>query len=122
MTILLIVANLAFFGWQLSFSGDEEFSASFPGVTERDVNSIEFGAVPYRLTHPGKDCSLGAQEVTATQAEAGVVCEGTEEFDEAVALTKLCLAAEASADREGEPLEPEAWYQAALHGVETPGL
>lgn len=38
-------------------------------------------------------------------------------FDEAVALTKLCLAAEASADREGEPLDPEAWYQAALRSA-----
>jgi predicted dehydrogenase len=37
-------------------------------------------------------------------------------FDEAVALTKLCLAAEASADHEGEPLDPEAWYQDALSG------
>jgi len=106
VTILLIVANLAFFGWQLSFSGDEEFSASFPGVTERDVNSIEFGAVPYRLTHPGEDCSLGAQEVTATQAEAGVVCEGTEEFDEAVALSE----SNPGSIPAPEPLDQAAWW------------
>jgi membrane associated rhomboid family serine protease len=88
VTVVLIAINIAFFGWQLSFSGSEELTPAYPGVTERDANSIEYGAIPYRLTHPGKDCALGARTVSATSAEPGVVCEGSPEYDEAVELSE----------------------------------
>jgi len=75
-------------------------------VTERDVNSIEYGAVPFRLTHPGDECALGAEEVSPGQAQPAVVCEGTEEFADAEVL---------AADNPGgipppEPLDQAAWW------------
>ncbi len=59
--MLLIVANMAVFAWQLSFSGDHASNPELRelGVPERDENTLEYGAIPYRLTHPGKDCAVG---------------------------------------------------------------
>ena len=110
MTLVLIAINIAFFVWQLSFSSDQDYSPDFPGVTERDVNSIEYGAVPFRLTNPGEDCSLGAQEVSPGQAEPAVVCEGTEE---------LAAAEELAVENPGgipppEPLDQAAWWLTIL--------
>jgi membrane associated rhomboid family serine protease len=78
VTVLLIVANIAVFAWQLSFSG----SSSSPelqgsGITERDENSLEFGAIPYRITHPGKDCAV--TQFSAVQGPE-IVCQGTSEY------------------------------------------
>jgi rhomboid family protein len=57
VTILLILANIAVFAWQLSFPSDQSSSASLAAaqISERDENALEYGAIPYRLTHPGKD-------------------------------------------------------------------
>jgi membrane associated rhomboid family serine protease len=73
VTVVLIVINLVVFGWQLSFSGDEASSPELQraGVSERDQNSVEFGAIPFRLTHPGRDCSIAPDS-------AQIVCEGTD--------------------------------------------
>ena len=59
--MLLIAANLAVFAWQLSFSGDHAANPELRqlGVPERDENTLEYGAIPYRLTHPGKECAVG---------------------------------------------------------------
>jgi membrane associated rhomboid family serine protease len=80
LTVILIAINIAVFGWQLSFSGSESSSAGLQtlGLTERDQNSIEYGAIPYRLTNPGDDCAAG---VISRQAE--IVCEGSESYNEA---------------------------------------
>jgi membrane associated rhomboid family serine protease len=48
------------------------------GLSEYDERVIELGAIPYRLTHPGKNCGV----VVATSAALDnvsdpVVCEGT---------------------------------------------
>ena len=57
VTVLLIAANLIVFGWQLSFSGSEESEeirrGGITGLSERDQVSIEYGAIPYRILHPG---------------------------------------------------------------------
>jgi membrane associated rhomboid family serine protease len=55
-------------------------------VSERAANSIEFGAIPDRLLHPGEECALGAEAVSTTQAEPVVVCRGTAEYRQATAL------------------------------------
>jgi membrane associated rhomboid family serine protease len=81
VTVLLIVANIAVFAWQLSFSGSEsspELEGS--GITERDENSLEYGAIPYRITHPGEGCAV--TQVSAAQAPE-IVCEGTREYRDA---------------------------------------
>jgi membrane associated rhomboid family serine protease len=86
VTVGLILACLAVFIWQLSFSSDTEFASSFPGISQRDGNTIEYGAIPYRLTHPGKECALGAVRVSVHEAEPAIVCQGTAEYREAKAL------------------------------------
>ena len=46
VTVGLIVACVAVFIWQLSFSADTEFSSSFPGVSERDAAPSNTGRSP----------------------------------------------------------------------------
>ncbi len=79
ITVALIVLNVIVFGWQLSFSSDEASSPALAdvGFSERDQNSIEYGAIPYRITHPGKDCDA------ARVSEPAVVCQGTADYREA---------------------------------------
>jgi membrane associated rhomboid family serine protease len=88
VTVALILACVAVFVWQLSFSDSEERSPDYPGVSERAANTIEYGAIPYRLLHPGTDCDLGAAAVSPTEAEPAVVCRGTPEYREAVELNR----------------------------------
>jgi membrane associated rhomboid family serine protease len=90
VTILLIVVNVAFFAWQLSYSGDAS-KQSDPGLKElglsaRDQNSIEYGAIPYRVLHPGDDCAAGATKNSDGNLQAAVVCEGTADYTEAQQL------------------------------------
>lgn len=86
VTIALIAICVAVFGWQLGFSDSEDFSPRFPGISERTANTVEYGAVPYRLLHPGEECALGAEQVAPGRAEPAVVCRGTEGYGEAVRL------------------------------------
>ena len=80
VTVLLILANLAFFVWQLTFSAEAESpeveGAGIQGLSERDQNSVEYGAIPYRVLNPGEDCAVGA----VSSDEADIVCEGTEQY------------------------------------------
>jgi membrane associated rhomboid family serine protease len=73
VTVALIALNVLVFGWQLLQPSD---TASTPqlarqGVSERDQVALEYGAIPYRITHPGSDC--GVAVAGATQE---VICEG----------------------------------------------
>jgi membrane associated rhomboid family serine protease len=83
LTVLLIALNVIVFGFELSWSQDPG-SASGPagelGATEYDVELIELGAIPYRITHPGENCGLGAP---ADGQAADIVCEGTSEYEQA---------------------------------------
>jgi membrane associated rhomboid family serine protease len=111
LTVLLIAANIAVFAWQLSFSTDRFSSpeASRLGVSERDENTFEYGAIPYRLTHPGKDCALGTV-VDGNQPRAEVVCQGTREYEQAEAL-----AAELGEQQAPfEPLDSPPWWGTLL--------
>src|ERR671918_2075430 len=86
LTVALIAINVAFFIWQLSYSGSVEEQPDPElqtlQISERDENSIEFGAIPYRVTHPGKDCGVGVISDKG-QPAAEIVCEGTSELREA---------------------------------------
>jgi membrane associated rhomboid family serine protease len=81
VTVLLIVVNVGVFFWQLSFSGSQEPAAlsraGISGLSERDEKSVQYGAIPYRVLHPGKDCAFG---VTRQSNEADVVCQGSPEY------------------------------------------
>jgi membrane associated rhomboid family serine protease len=99
VTVVLIAINIAVFGWQLSFSGSEASpelqDAGIEVITERDQNSIEYGAIPYRLTHPGSDCAVGVTRESLEQREPEVVCDDSPEAQEARQLAE-----------QGAPLEP----------------
>jgi membrane associated rhomboid family serine protease len=84
VTVALIAVNVGFFVWQLSFSGDEASNSRLQqlGVTERDQNSVEYGAIPYRVLNPGENCAFGVTE-GGGGSEADIVCQGTTEYREA---------------------------------------
>jgi membrane associated rhomboid family serine protease len=111
LTVLLIAANIAVFAWQLSFSTDHASSpeVSRLGVSERDENTFEYGAIPYRLTHPGKDCALGTV-LDGNQPRADIVCQGTPEYRQAEAR-----AAELGEQQAPfEPLDSPPWWATVL--------
>ncbi len=57
LTVAIIAINVAiFFIFQ-------EASLSFDGATIDDENAVEYGAIPYELSHPGEACSADATEV-----------------------------------------------------------
>jgi membrane associated rhomboid family serine protease len=72
ITVVLIAINVAVFIWQLGFSG-EKANPEVAQLSNVDRSSLEYGAVPYRITHPGKDCFVG-RSVTG---ESDIFCEGT---------------------------------------------
>ncbi len=87
VTVLLIAINFAVFAWELGKSGDSNSNPQLErvGVSSRDQAEIEYGAIPYRVTHPGKDCAVGTREVPQG-LKADVVCEGTDEYTQAQTL------------------------------------
>jgi rhomboid family protein len=84
VTVALIALNLAVFAWQLTQSADPGSSTSphIPSVSQRDETTLEYGAIPYRLTHPGRDCAVGRvpSQTNAGQASLQVVCQGTSDY------------------------------------------
>ena len=69
LTVALIVANVAIFIWQTQFPTDPELARA--GLTSGiDQSAVEFGAIPFRITHPGEsECAL-----QATPPESKIVC------------------------------------------------
>jgi membrane associated rhomboid family serine protease len=69
LTVLLIAVNVAVFVWQISQPSEPGSSTSpkVAGLSQQDETTLEYGAVPYRLTHPGKGCGISASRV---------VCDG----------------------------------------------
>jgi len=109
--VLLIVANIAVFAWQLSFSGDRASSVELGrlDVAESDQNTLEYGAIPYRLTHPGKDCAVGTA-VNGNALGAEVVCEGTPEYRDAERLAEQLGEQRAPF----QPLDSPPWWATVL--------
>jgi membrane associated rhomboid family serine protease len=85
VTVGLIVVCVAVFIWQLNFPENQRLSEA--GFGHVDQSSLEYGAIPYRITHTGVgDCDIGAvSEFAPGEFQAGVVCPGTVDYDEAVA-------------------------------------
>jgi len=88
VTVALIVINVAFFIWQWAYPTSPELSDPPLSLGNIDQSSLEYGAIPYRITHPDEtgDCSIGAvgSPSPAGEFEAGVVCPGTGDYDRAV--------------------------------------
>ena len=89
VTVALIAACIAVFIWQLNFPTDRRLDEA--GFGSIDQSALEYGAIPYRITHPDTgDCAVGAAaEPAPGQFQAGVVCPGTRDF----------VAAQARSDR-----------------------
>ena len=107
LTLLLIVANIAVFAWQLSFPSDRAANSELGrlGVAESDQNTLEYGAIPYRLTHPGKDCALGTVR-NGSGPRAEVVCQGTPQYEEAEQLGEQ--------GAPFQPLDSPPWWATVL--------
>jgi membrane associated rhomboid family serine protease len=113
VTVALIVINLAVFIWQVTESSDPASSTSphIQGVSQRDETTLTYGAIPYRLTHPGKDCAVGQvpDQTDPTHASLQVVCEGTADYRNAQRLSDFT------------PLDSPPWWATVftsmfLHG------
>ncbi len=83
VTVALIVANLLVFGWQIHFSSSDYSNRTYErlGVSAQDQVTLEYGAIPYRLTHPGRDCAVGVTSAEATSPD--VICQGTASYSTA---------------------------------------
>ena len=63
VTIALIVANVLMFFWFQEAFGDER-------VFEQRV--VEYGAIPYEITHPGQECEAGRGGELLCEGQRGV--------------------------------------------------
>jgi membrane associated rhomboid family serine protease len=71
VTVIIIVINVLVF---LVFEG-----ASFSGEQVKTKPLLEYGMIPYRVTHPGRDCTVARVQLDI-QVEERLVCEGTREY------------------------------------------
>jgi membrane associated rhomboid family serine protease len=103
VTVALIAACIAVFVWQLSFPTEQRLDQA--GFGAIDQSALEYGAVPYRITHPDSEqCAVGAVAETQGQFAAGVVCPGTSEYREAVAIGRQDPGAQPI------PVDQAAWW------------
>ncbi len=105
LTVLLIAVNVAVFAWELTLSqqsGSAPGAAGELGASEYDKEVIELGAIPYRVTHPGRECALGAAP-QAQQAE--IVCEGQRDYQQARAAGQFV------------PLDAPPWWTTLLSSM-----
>jgi membrane associated rhomboid family serine protease len=74
VTVILIALNLAVFGYQVLLPDNRASSPELAqvGLSERDELTIAYGAIPYRITHPGDD-PCGVAVTTSSQE---VICQG----------------------------------------------
>jgi membrane associated rhomboid family serine protease len=79
LTVALIVINVAVFIWQWQFPVDRDLERA--GLTSGiDQSAVEYGAIPYRITHPADSkCFLAAVPHGNTISEE-IACEGTPEL------------------------------------------
>ena len=85
LTVLLIVANIVAFVWQLSQPSDPGSSRHphVAGLSQQDETILNYGAIPYRLTHPGNECAVETELVAPGSAQQNVVCQGTPQYERA---------------------------------------
>ncbi len=119
VTVAFIAINVLVFIWQLTYSTDPQLGEPPYDLGSIDQSSLEYGAIPYRITHPDEkaDCAIGPVE-TGGQIELGVVCPGTAEYDEAVLISTesvgpaagIVPATDDPTGLELQPLAQAAWF------------
>jgi membrane associated rhomboid family serine protease len=62
LTVAIIAINIAVF-------------IGFTGITPDDEKVVDYGAIPYEITHPGKECDIARADVPLTASEQ-IACEG----------------------------------------------
>jgi rhomboid family protein len=80
VTLAIVVINVLVF---LFLQGPSFSFSSGDAVDTKTV--VEYGAIPYRITHPGKECDLVPAQATTTGSET-LICEGTPEYRDAQQL------------------------------------
>lgn len=78
-TVVIIAINVLVF---LLFQGPSFSFGGGDAVKTEPV--VEYGAIPYRITHPGKECDLVPAQNTTSGTDTPV-CEGTPDYLEAQA-------------------------------------
>lgn len=75
ITVVLIALNLVVFLWQLTLSDSRASTLELAraGVSERDAATIEHGAIPFRLTHPGSECGTTAEQIVCGEGDLTAV-------------------------------------------------
>jgi membrane associated rhomboid family serine protease len=89
ITVVVIAINVAVF---LFFQ-----HPSLSGEQVKTKTVVEYGAIPYRVTHPGKDCDLARTRTPVAVTPQGelvaeqeqLVCEGTSNYSQAQARGEL---------------------------------
>jgi membrane associated rhomboid family serine protease len=71
MTVIIIVINVLVF---IAFEG-----ANFSAEQVKTKPLLEYGMIPYRVTHPGRDCTIARVQLDI-QVEEQLVCEGTRDY------------------------------------------
>jgi membrane associated rhomboid family serine protease len=104
LTVILIALNVAVFIWQTQFPTDRQLDEI--GYSAVDQSALEYGAIPYRVTHPDKDqCFIGAvPEANVQQLQAEVLCQESSKLREAEKAAEQGLAPEPL------PLDQAAWW------------
>lgn len=94
---------MAVFVWQISLPNDRASSAELRqlGVSERDEATLEYGAIPHRLTQPGESCAIGAVPRNG-RVQAEIVCEGSSDYRDAEILATQAAPL--------VPLDQVAWW------------
>jgi membrane associated rhomboid family serine protease len=77
-TAVIIAINVAVF---LFLQGPSLSLSSGDNVETKPV--VEYGAIPYRVTHPDKDCALEPVQDQFGNTQENLVCQGTPEYAEA---------------------------------------
>ena len=86
LTVILIAINIGVFIWQWQFPTSNELKrvGLESGI---DQSSARYGAIPYRLTHPGEsECAIAAVKQEGGGRAAEIACQGTPELAEAEAF------------------------------------
>jgi len=73
LTVGIIVANV------LMFFLFQKASLSFSGASVDDLNVVEYGAIPYEITHPGDHCGATAAGTLACEGQSGVQGDAPEQ-------------------------------------------
>jgi membrane associated rhomboid family serine protease len=112
LTVALIVINIAVFLWQTQFPVDRELQRLDFGSV--DASALEFGAIPYRLTHPSEDeCFLGTVPQGGGELADEVVCQGQPELaaaEEIAGETATAPDGQTITVGEPRPLDQPAWW------------